>query len=74
MHFINCSNVTLSGKATLKMHKADYLKAPYAKSEHRHALNFYGCHNFTIEGLTVSGSGGDGIYIGQGRGPCRDFV
>ena len=74
MHFVNCSNVTLSGKATLKMHKADYLKAPYAKSEHRHALNFYGCHNFTIEGLTVSGSGGDGIYIGKGRGPCRDFV
>ena len=74
MHFINCSNVTLSGHATLRMRKADYLKAPYAKSEHRHALNFYGCRNISIEGLTIAESGGDGIYLGQGRGACRDIV
>ena len=74
MHFVNCSNVTMSGKATLRMRKADYVKPPYAKSEHRHALNFYGCSNITLEGLTVAGSGGDGIYLGQGSGPCRNIV
>lgn len=74
MHFVNCSNVTMSGKATLRMRKADYVKPPYVKSEHRHALNFYGCSNITIEGLTVVGSGGDGIYLGQGSGPCRNIV
>ena len=74
MDFINCSNVTLTGRATLKMHKADYLKPPYVKSEHRHALNFYGSRNMTIEGLTIVESGGDGIYLGQGNGPCRNFV
>ena len=74
MHFVNCSNVTMSGKATLRMRKADYVKPPYVKSEHRHALNFYGCSNITLEGLTVAGSGGDGIYLGQGSGPCRNIV
>ena len=74
MDFINCSNVTLTGRATLRMHKADYQKPPYPKSEHRHALNFYGCRNVTIEGLTIAESGGDGIYLGQGNGPCRNFV
>ncbi|MBQ6330516.1 MAG: right-handed parallel beta-helix repeat-containing protein [Kiritimatiellae bacterium] len=74
MDFINCSNVTLSGRAVLRMHKADYQKQPYAKSEHRHALNFYGSRNVTIEGLTIAESGGDGIYLGQGNGPCRNFV
>ena len=74
MSFINCSNVTLTGRATLRMHKADYQKPPYVKSEHRHALNFYGSRNMTIEGLTIVESGGDGIYLGQGNGPCRNFV
>ena len=74
MDFINCSNVTLTGRATLRMQKADYQKPPYPKSEHRHALNFYGCRNVTIEGLTIVESGGDGIYIGHGNGPCSNFV
>ena len=74
MDFINCSNVTLSGRAVLRMHKTDYQKPPYVKSEHRHALNFYGSRNVTIEGLTIVESGGDGIYLGQGRGPCRNFT
>ena len=74
MHFVNCSNVTMTGRAVLKMHKRDYLQPPYAKSEHRHALNFYGCCNITLEKLTVAGSGGDGIYLGQGSGPCRNIV
>ena len=74
MDFINCSNVTLTGRATLRMNKADYLKPPYQKSEHRHALNFYGCRDVLIEGLAIVESGGDGIYVGHGNGPCRNFV
>ena len=74
LRFVNCSNVVLSGRATLRMRKADYTKPPYVKSEHRHALNFYGCRDILIEGLTIAESGGDGIYLGQGSGPCRNFV
>ncbi len=74
INFVCCSNVMLSGRAALRMRKADYTKPPYSKSEHRHALNFYGCRNVTIEGLSILDSGGDGIYIGDGSGPCRNFV
>ena len=74
LSFAGCSNVTLSGRAVLRMRRSDYLKPPYVKSEHRHALNFYGCRNVTIEGLTIVESGGDGIYIGHGNGPSRNFV
>lgn len=74
LFFHNCSNVTMCGRATLRMQRDDYRKPPYAKSEHRHALNFYGCSNVVLEGLSIVGSGGDGIYIGQGSGPCRNII
>ena len=32
-----------------------------------HVLNFHGCTNVTVAGLTLAESGGDGIYLGAGR-------
>lgn len=50
--------------ATLRMHKPDYQKEPYAKGEWRMTLDLQGCRNIRIEGLRLESSGGDGIYIG----------
>lgn len=71
-------NITLTGPgATLKMWKQDYDDpAQYTHAEWRHVLNFRSCANVRITGLTLAGSGGDGIYLGVAkRGvPCTDFV
>ena len=72
--FVNCSNIVLSGRALLRMRKADYQKPPCVKSDQRHVLNFRGCRNVAIEGLTIAEAGGDGIYVGHGNEPCRNFV
>ncbi len=62
------SNIKLIGPgATLRMHRDDYASPDYTKAEWRHVLNFHGCSNVTIIGLTLSESGGDGIYLGAGR-------
>ncbi|MBN2291919.1 MAG: right-handed parallel beta-helix repeat-containing protein [Pirellulales bacterium] len=62
----NKQNITLRGPgATLLMHKADYQKAPYQKSEWRHALSIRGCRNIKVIGLAMKDSGGDGIYLGS---------
>ncbi len=64
----NKSNIKLVGPgATLRMHRADYDSADYEKAEWRHVLNFHGCTNVTVLGLTLAESGGDGIYLGTGR-------
>ncbi|MFC1760900.1 right-handed parallel beta-helix repeat-containing protein [Planctomycetota bacterium] len=60
-------NLTIRGTgATFRMHKSDYRKPPYELAEWRHALSIRGCENVLIEGLTLSKSGGDGIYLGAG--------
>ena len=60
----NVTNVTLSGYgAVMRMRKADYMKAPYARSEHRHILKIISSSHIRVEGLTLAESGGDGIYI-----------
>lgn len=65
----NASNIRLVGPgATLRMHRADYDGPEYTKAEWRHVLNFHGCTNVTVIGLTLALSGGDGIYLGAGRG------
>ena len=72
-----CENVKLVGYgAVLRMHRADYAAAPYAKAEWRMSLNLRSCRNVTVEGLTLVESGGDGVYLGvDGKnGPCRDIV
>jgi len=63
----NKENITLRGYgATLKMRRTDYRKAPYRSSQHRHCLDILGGKNIRIYGLTITESGGDGIYIGRG--------
>jgi len=57
------SNLTMRGTATLRMRKLDYMSEPYSKAEWRMGLALWGCSNVTIEGLTITESGGDGIYI-----------
>jgi hypothetical protein len=62
-------NVKLTGPgATLRMHRADYDSSAYTKAEWRHVLQLRGCTNVTVTGLTLAESGGDGIYLGTGRG------
>jgi len=62
------SNLKLTGYgATLRMHRSDYAGPDYKKAEWRHVLNFRGCTNVTVAGLTLAESGGDGIYLGSGR-------
>jgi hypothetical protein len=61
-------NITLIGYgATLCMWRSDYNAAPYAKAEWRHILNFHSCTNVKVLGLTLTESGGDGIYLGTGK-------
>ena len=60
-------NLTVRGTgATFRMLKSDYHKPPYELAEWRHTLSIRGCENVLIEGLTLSESGGDGIYLGVG--------
>jgi len=65
----NKTNVKLTGHgATLRMHRDDYDGPEYTKAEWSHVLNFHGSSNVTVSGLTLAESGGDGIYLGAGRG------
>ena len=59
------TNVTLRGYgATLRMRRADYDAPPYEKAEWRHVLDIKSSANLKVYGLTLSESGGDGIYLG----------
>ncbi|MCB9782488.1 MAG: right-handed parallel beta-helix repeat-containing protein [Candidatus Omnitrophica bacterium] len=74
-------NLTIRGYgATLKMQKEDYMVGDvlhrlgwnrwfgqYEKAEWRMALRIRGCKNVQVLGLTLSDSGGDGIYIADGK-------
>ncbi len=61
-------NITVRGYgARIEMRKRDYQQPPYEKSSHRHALGISGAKNIRIYGLTISDSGGDGIYIREGE-------
>lgn len=73
----NCENITLRGyNARLRMRKGDYQGPAYEKAEWRMTLDFAGCTNLLIEGLTLESSGGDGIYIGASNEQpwCKDVV
>lgn len=59
------SNVTLRGYgATLRMWRSDYAGKDYKQGEWRHLLQFSSCANVRVYGLTLTESGGDGIYLG----------
>lgn len=71
------TNLKLIGPdATLQMHRDDYDSPDYERAEWRHILNLNGCENVTIQGLTLTESGGDGIYLGAGKNhkPCRNVT
>ena len=60
---VQVENVTISGGAgsVFRMRREDYVKAPYAASEHRHAIGVYDSTNVVVEGLALVDSGGDGL-------------
>jgi hypothetical protein len=76
----NQENIAIIGYgAVIEMRKDDYQKKPYQKAEWRHAIFLAGCSDVLIEGVTIRSSGGDGIYIGRGRGKgkktnCENIV
>lgn len=72
--FTNASNVTIIGYgAEFRMNKSEY--AILNNSEYRMNISLIGCSNFTIKGLVINESGGDGIYIGGSgsNGFCEDI-
>lgn len=59
-------NINIIGYgATLRMWRSDYDKAPYEHGEWRSGIVLRGCNYVKIEGLTITETGGDGIYIGK---------
>ncbi|MBD3292639.1 MAG: hypothetical protein GF393_06915, partial [Armatimonadia bacterium] len=62
-------NVTLRGyDATFRMWREDYDNPDlYEHGEWRHTLAVRGCTNINVYGLTLTKSGGDGIYLGIGE-------
>ncbi len=46
------------------MHRDDYAQPPYEKAEWRHTLQILSSSNVKVAGLTMTESGGDGIYLG----------
>jgi len=70
-------NLTLRGPgATLKMWREDYDDpSRYKKAEWRHVLDFKSCADVRVIGLTLSDSGGDGVYLGvSGGGPNTNIL
>ena len=56
--FIQCENIAILGYgATVRMFREDF------SSEFAHAFQINASVNFRIEGLTIRGSGGDGIIV-----------
>lgn len=77
--FENVENVKISGYgAIVRMWAGDYLKPPYSVSEWRHAFSFKSCSNVLLEGCTIIGAGGDGVYVGAGQSSslpyCKDVT
>ena len=74
----NKENITLSGYgATWRMWRDDYANPElYSKAEWRMCLALGGCTNVRVLGLTLTESGGDGIYLGVGakRATNKDIL
>ncbi len=74
---VRLTNLTLRGYgATLRMWRSDYDQAPYIHSEWRHLIRLFSCRKVRILGLTLTESGGDGIYLGHAPEgpPNRDVL
>ncbi len=65
---IAVSNVSIEGDgATIRMQREEYSPPfddpAYIAGEWRHAVNVRGARQIQVTGLTIDGTGGDGIYI-----------
>lgn len=59
LKFVDCKNISIIGNgALLTMNKEEYVDG-----EWRMGLSFMGCRNISVNDLTISSSGGDGVYI-----------
>jgi hypothetical protein len=58
-------NVSISGTPGQSIFRM--LKSEYTTGEFRHCLAIEGATNVTISGIQCNDSGGDGVYIGEGR-------
>jgi hypothetical protein len=61
----DASNVSITGvpgSSTFQMRKSEY-----TSGEYRHCLDIEGANNVTVTGIACNNSGGDGLYIGEGR-------
>lgn len=69
-------NLTVRGEgsATLMMHRRDYADSTrYRVGEWRHTIYLFGVTDTVIRDIRLTGSGGDGIYVGAGVQPyCRN--
>jgi hypothetical protein len=74
----NLTHISLigQGNATLLMHREDYANpALYKKAEWRHGIGLWDCSDVVLRGLTVTKSGGDGLYLGAGsKGLCKNVL
>ncbi|MBX2934523.1 MAG: T9SS type A sorting domain-containing protein [Ferruginibacter sp.] len=72
--FQNSNNIILLGYgASFKMNKAEFILLN--NSEHRMNISLINCKYFTIKGLYLDESGGDGIYIGgDGTNYCKSIL
>lgn len=64
---INITNFALigQGKVMFRMHREDYANpALYEKAEWRHGINLRDCSNAILRNITVTETGGDGLYLG----------
>lgn len=53
-----------AGGGSIRMWRADYDNASeYTHAEHRHGLQFIGCRNVEVDGLSIEETGGDGVYL-----------
>ena len=61
------SNFALVGQGNVvfRMHREDYANpALYEKAEWRHGVNLHDCSDVILRNLTVTETGGDGLYLG----------
>lgn len=69
-------NLTIRGEgsATLMMHRRDYADSTkYRVGEWRHIIYLFGVTDVVIRDIRLTGSGGDGIYVGAGVQPyCKN--
>lgn len=65
LYVVDVSNVSITGtpgKSIFSMRKSEY-----TSGEYRHCLDIEGANNVTVYGISCNNSGGDGLYIGNGR-------